>query len=669
MTGIAERTATPLSGERRDAFRPDLQGLRAIAVVLVLLYHAGVPWLGGGYIGVDVFFVLSGFLITSHLTRELAATGRIGLVAFWTRRAKRLLPAALVVVLLTVLATVLLEPPLRLAGVLRDAAAAVVYLPNLLFAVQQTDYLAETVPSPLLHYWSLGVEEQFYLLWPLLLIGLSAIMPRRLWAGIAAVAVLSFTACLLLQQWWQPIAFFSLPTRAWELAAGGLVAVTLPRLARLAPAVRAGAAWAGLALIVACALLFTPQTAYPGPATALPVLGAAAMVAFGATASGPARLLSPRPVQWLGLISYSVYLVHWPLIVIAADRVGLDRELPLAVGLLLAALSIPLGWLLYRWVETPMRRLPAPSGRVMALTVGGSVAIAALLLGGGAVASAVPISSGRVAESAPLGRLPGGTAYVPSNMTPTLSDAAADTGSLYTDGCQQNKTDAELIVCSFGDPDSDTTVVLFGDSHAGRWFPALEEVADQAGVRLQTMTKSGCRSEDVDVAWQTPTNPSCAAWRGAALAALSAGPPDLILLANHLGPETDTTTVVGEAEWAQGFASSRGRLPAASTVVSVADSPHFPSSPVLCLAANVDDANACAVDRGAAFNEAVVAARAASGPYVDLSDWFCNAKSCPAVIGSTLAFSDEHHMTATFSRELAPALGAALKPYLTADQR
>jgi len=250
--------SVPTAAIARATRRRDIQGLRAVAVLAVLLFHAGVAGVTGGFIGVDVFFVLSGFLISGALWRELAATGRVRLAAFWARRARRLLPSAALVGITTVVASALLLSPLRGRSVVRDALAAALYALNYRLAAQGTDYLSlDAAPSPLQHYWSLGVEEQFYLGWPLLLL-VAALAGRRrrsarapvlaaVVAVVGVVAVASFAVSLHLTDASQPFAFFSLPSRAWEFAVGAAVALAAGRLRGLRPGVAAVLGWCGLA--------------------------------------------------------------------------------------------------------------------------------------------------------------------------------------------------------------------------------------------------------------------------------------------------------------------------------------------------------------------------------------------------------------------------------------
>src|SRR5215207_8385412 len=299
-------------------FRADVEGLRAAAVVAVVAYHAGLGGVGGGFVGVDVFYVLSGFLITGLLWEELDGTGRLRLGAFYARRARRLLPAAALVLVVTLVASAVWLSPLQVPVVARDAAAAALYVANYRFAAQRTDYLADASPSPLQHYWSLGVEEQFYLLWPLLLlvVFLAARRGRRSATRAAGAAVS------------QPWAFFSLPTRAWELAAGGLVALAASRLARLPGLAAATLGWLGLEAILWSITRFGPSTPFPGAAALFPVAGTAAVLAAGCAAPrlGPDLVLRRWPLQLGGRLSYAWYLWHWPLLVLAPAVVGHPPE-------------------------------------------------------------------------------------------------------------------------------------------------------------------------------------------------------------------------------------------------------------------------------------------------------------------------------------------------------
>jgi peptidoglycan/LPS O-acetylase OafA/YrhL len=361
----------------------------------VLVFHAGLPGTGGGFVGVDVFFVLSGFLITGLLLRERESTGQTDLRAFYARRARRILPAAAVVLVGTLGLSWVVLAPLDLPRVAADAVAVALSAGNIRFAAEATDYFAaELAPSPLLHYWSLGVEEQFYLCWPALLILVARGRRPRLAAGVAMVAVIavSYAACLYLTDVAAPWAFYSLPTRAWQLALGGLLAVPGAGLARLPGSLATPIGWLGLLAVLAALVLIDPTTPYPGLAALLPTLGAGALILAGTRRWAPGRLLAMAPMRFLGRISYSLYLVHWPFLVLPAASLAIGEQLPLELRVVLALDSIAAAWAVHRLVERPFHR-----SRVLAIRPGRTLALA-----GAAMAATVVISAGVGATAARL---------------------------------------------------------------------------------------------------------------------------------------------------------------------------------------------------------------------------------------------------------------------------
>ena len=510
----------------RERFRADVEGLRAVAILAVVLYHAGLGATGGGYVGVDVFYVLSGFLITGLLWDELRQTGGLSFASFYARRARRLLPAALLVVVVTVIASGLWLSPLWAQVVTRDAIASTLYVANYRFAALRTDYLAaDAPPSPLQHYWSLGVEEQFYLVWPLLLVMASlawrragGASPAPAVATVVVVGAASFALSLRLTEVSQPWAFFSLPTRAWELAVGGLVALSARRLARLPGPAAVTLGWLGMGAIGWSVVRLGGSTPFPGTAALLPVGGTAAVVAAGCSAArfGPAMLLARRPLQLGGKLSYSWYLWHWPLLVLAPAVVG--HALGLVPKLALGAFSALLALATLKLVEDPVRfspRLRARPGRSLAA---GATLTAVATVASIAAANSLPAPRGHGAAATPgripiaasrISRVPEGTAAsavtrlqaaaapveravagavaeraVPSNLNPSLERAHHDQARPFLDGCDDGWRDTRVVPCAYGDRRSTTTVVLFGDSHAPQWFPAFERVAAARHWRL-----------------------------------------------------------------------------------------------------------------------------------------------------------------------------------------
>ncbi len=365
-------------GDRR--FRPDVQGLRAVAILLVVLYHASVPGVRGGYVGVDVFFVISGFVITGVLLRERASTGSTSILAFYGRRARRIIPAATLVILVTVTATYRFVGSVTGRTTAVDGQWASLFLSNVHFAASATNYLAsQAPPSPLQNFWSLAVEEQFYIVYPTIFVILAGMFTRRslqvrLGIVLGATIVASYALSIALTPTDPSWAFFSPFTRAWELALGGLIAVSSSGLRRVTPSVAAVTSWLGLAGILVAACALTSSTVYPGWLVAIPVIGAGLIIAGGTARPrwGAEALLAQRPLQWLGLVSYSLYLWHWPILIIAAERRGVS-SLPVGDNLVLLVVALAAAIGTYWIVENPIRHSPVLRARRWASVVMGCV--------------------------------------------------------------------------------------------------------------------------------------------------------------------------------------------------------------------------------------------------------------------------------------------------------
>ena len=674
-------TAAPApstTAPRRSGFRPDIQGLRAIAVLLVVLFHSGVETLSGGYVGVDVFFVISGFLITTHLLESLEREGRIRFGAFYAKRARRILPASLLVAGLTVVAAWIWMSPLLLESVVKDAIATALYVPNYRFALEDTDYLAEATPSVFQHYWSLGIEEQFYLFWPAVLalvFWLCRRSERRVILAVAVLTAASFLACVLLMDVSQPWTFFSLPTRAWELGVGGLVAMLLRSGAAWLHSPRTGLlAWAGLAALLVIALVYDEGTPFPGWTAALPVLATAAMIIGGAA---PGRLhanrvLSVAPMQFVGAISYSLYLVHWPLQVIPQAAAFSDEPLPLTTRLALGAAAVPLAWLLYRCVERPViswtRLREARLRWTGMLAAAASAALIATAGGVQVAATQQSLATGQTVASEEAGENPQGTEVVPANLTPSLDEAEDDNPVVYESDCHRSQSDSDPSGCQVGENPDAPLVFLFGDSHAASWYPALEELAERGEIRLDSNTKSSCSSLDIALLDEDVPYTSCEQWRDGVLERIDAEQPDLVILANYHYLETpvsDTSTDLA-TQWQEGLSSTLSRIDGPEVAV-MKDVPDQQRTPRLCLSQHVEDARRCAVPLEDAFVEELVRAEDAAiegtGAHrVDLTDRLCNEENCPVIIGNTLVYRDGHHLTETFSRDLTEPLWEQLEP-------
>ncbi|MFY0406572.1 acyltransferase family protein [Solicola sp. PLA-1-18] len=666
-------------------FRPDIEGLRAIAVLAVVVYHAGLG-LPGGYVGVDVFFVISGFLITRQLTRSVGERGFRAIPTFYAHRVRRLLPAAVAVVLATVAAARVWAPPLQVRGIAMDGLFTTFYGLNYRLAVQGTDYQHLGVDaSPLQHFWSLAVEEQFYVVWPLT-IALVVVLGRRLAPGllvavtVAAVAVSSWFSVTVTQTS-APWAYFSLHTRAWELGLGELVALTAGLWATLPRRLAGLLAWVGLAAVVASAVLYTDATPFPGHAAWLPVGGAALVVAAGCGGRvGAERVLGEPLMQCLGRISYSWYLWHWPMLVLAPHVVGhdlsvLERGVVVWTSLVVALLSFFL-------VEEPARRAVMPDVRWAGFAVGMAAAVTAVVV---LVVAVLPVAlTGRGADSrlTALGGSDTGTSALttalaagldtreaPANLTPRPDVAAQSLPPTSRNGCHAGFTSTERPACEYGDTTSARTVVLFGDSHAEQWLPALDVLGRQNGFKVVSWTKSACPVADLTVRDPALNRDytECDTWRAETVAAIAAMQPRRVVVSQS---ENVASSSVSPKAFAAATVRTLDALRERSgaRVEYVQDIPIPGSDLPGCVAANLDDVRACSFDRDDAYayparHAALLdAVPAAVESAADPADWFCTDDACPAVVGNVLVFRNDSHMTVPYSRWLAPQLQGLVPP-------
>lgn len=688
----------PRSAPAGHRFRGDIEGTRALAVLLVMIGHAGVGALFGGFVGVDVFFVISGYLITGLLVAELERTGRISLRGFYARRAKRLLPAAAIVLAASLVLTCTVMPTTRWRGVGWDVIASGLYAMNWRLADQAVDYLsADAPPSILQHFWSLAVEEQFYLIWPILLIAVAWLVSRRggmrrmrplYLAGLGLVGLPSLAWSIHLTATDPARAYFVTTTRLWELALGAAVAILSGRLARLNRTVGAVLAWAGLGTVVAAAFLIDQSTAFPGYAALLPTLGTAAIIAGGLTAGrrGPELVLGLRPVRAIGAISYSLYLWHWPLLIAADAAFG---PLTTTQNLAIVALSMVPAALTYRFVENPIRSSPRLSARpTHALQLGLACTVVPLAAALAFQYAVLPGAAPRVLAAGP------GAAVLPSSaagtsvgapvdavgaVTPDPLLADQDLGPAYekSKDCISEGGDTKIHTCEFGAAQGTFTVALVGDSHAAHWLPAVEAVARDRGWRLITYIKSACPLMDAEVLYKGVPFGACRTWNDKVKTALT-GPqrPDLTIVSQsarytvvrdgHALPHTSTE---GLQATEQAMRESWGGLAAAGLNVAVLrDVPRPDIDMPECVAKYWDHLTRCAYPREPANWSSAMQQRAADSlpdvALIDVNDAICPTASCPAVIGNVLIFRDSNHLTATYARSLAPRLDAALGGFL-----
>ena len=649
------------------SFRPDIEGLRGIAVLLVVAFHAHVwPW-RGGFLGVDIFFVLSGYLITALLLQELETSGTLSLVGFYARRARRLLPAAAVVVVFVVLAGIFLLSPIEQIRYSKTALATTMYVSNLWFIRQSSDYFAaDTANNPLLHTWSLAVEEQFYFLWPVLVWVAFRLSRSRsgLCKILGGMSVLSLVASIWLTRTNQPWAFFGSPPRAWEFGIGG-IACMVPVALFTNKYGKSIASWASLLVVLGAAMWFRPGEAFPGSRALIPALATALLLIVGAAeiSAGAGRMLAHPILQWFGRLSYSWYLWHWPLLIYAAvifPRISIyGRLLAVTVALLAAFLT-------QHAIENPVRFNRGLMSRpVLCLGLAGVLMV---------VSMSISLGSYRLSKNREL--VPG------QRMLQAVVD---EFSPLSNSGCIANFGETRAHPCVFGDKQSDTTVALFGDSHAAHWFPAFEKIAQERKWKLVTFLKFACPTADVPV-----FNPrlgrvetECAEWRADALTQITALHPNLIVVGNSSSyvntpsrPEGYGTS--SAAEWEEGTRRTLAVFDRAGLRTVVFHDVPLPRMDVpICLSRAMAhrwyQENWCTSPRTDALDpdvlraeqEAVTGLRAVS--VVDFSDVFCDASTCRVEVQGEPIYRDQDHMHAAFSRSLAPMLSSKLSGLVHPD--
>ena len=691
-------------GLSKQEFRPDIQGMRALAVAMVVVYHLWPSALPGGFAGVDVFFVISGFLITGHLRREYAKTGTVRLADFWGRRAKRLMPAAALVLTVTWVASRFVLAPTRLAGTASEVLSSALYFQNWRLSWNAVNYLnATAAPSPVQHFWSISVEEQFYLGWPLLFLlaalagltvrrarfkatgqdtlaaaELTQARRRRAQAAVlvlaGAIVVASFCYSVYDTNADPAAAYFVTTTRIWELGVGGLLAL-LPAKASQRIGKLGVLGWAGLGLMIASLVTLRGSDPYPGDLALLPTMGAAAAILGGSADArfGTSRLTSVRPLVWIGGISYSLYLWHWPIIVLWTTHAG---KPPGAVsGPAIIALSVLLSWGTKVWVEDKVRTARILSGHSwrslsMVLAAAVPVTLAAVFI----VAEPGPWNGqlgpdypGAAALASKLTKQPPRVAEVPPPSQITLP-------AYWVQGCLLGLEVATPKACTYGDTTHPgATIALVGDSIAGNWFTPLQKIATEHHWKLVTELHSLCPFTATPIvdASTSQVNSGCHAW-GAAVQRdlLTKIKPDVVVTSDLPGMWTADQPAGATAakEIGAGMAQYWKQLQAHGiSVVAIKEAPIPDADLDGCVSQNPDDPESCKVSAARALKpdddmptEYAAHALGSAVPLIDLNSLICEQDSCPAVVGNVLVYQDSHHLTSQYSLTLAPYLDERL---------
>jgi peptidoglycan/LPS O-acetylase OafA/YrhL len=695
------RSGTPAHAR---GYRADLQGLRALAVLLVALNHAGVGFLRGGYVGVDVFFVLSGFLITGLLLQGAARTGHVSFRNFYARRVRRILPAAALTLATTTIVANELLNYVRAKEVAWDSFWASLFAANIRFAHEGANYFAQgQPPSPDQHYWSLAVEEQFYLVWPALLaitlFGVILLRRRRtgavrggdissearlrLLAVIAVLGAASLAWSIHDTNTLPAAAYFSTRARGWELALGALLAVAAPTLERIPGSLRVAMGWIGIVGIAVAAVEFSAATPFPGYEALLPTLATALVIAsgMGRRAKGPSteKVLAVSPLRYVGDRSYTFYLWHWPALIIAMLYVG--HQLGVGMNMLILLGAFLLSIVTYGLFENPIRRarwnlrssallVPVSVATVMLVTVLTLSSVDAKIARAER-ASASVAKSGHAIFSTPAQRLGSHPlksvvkavraakrgAKLPSPLTPALSDLDKEAYQ-FPSGCVPTSTQTSSPLCKLGDASASKTMVVFGDSHAQMYMPTVLAMAQHDGWSVTPLVKSGCFPS----AWlgkgypgtSSVTLAQCHAWFQWAKGQAKTLHPNVVLMAGCCGGASGSTLKATKVGYSAVAAAVKGSTEA---TILVADDDGVKKQPVDCLLAAHATMKTCTTTwnstRFASNNALAKLARSKKFDYLDTRGWYCDRFKCPFVVGHTVVYRDTGHLTQTYAKQVA----------------
>jgi len=665
--------AKPSPAAKEPALRTEIEGLRAIAAILVAVFHV---WVGRVSGGVDVFFVVSSFLITTTLLGQLERTGQIQFARFWARLLKRLLPGSMLVLLTVILASLFLMPKSHWKDTIAQTGAAMLYLENWLLAFQSVDYLAQhSAVSPLQHYWALSVQGQMYVLWPLLFAGAGLLakrgkLPLRLvvYGLLAVVFTASLAYSIYLTRHNQPFAYFNTFTRMWEFSIGTLLALVLPHL-RLSLPVRIVAGWVGVAAIVSCGFLLQVSRVFPGYAALWPTLAATLVITAGSTKSpfGVDRWLGSRALVYLGSISYCIYLWHFPLLIFVRAMTD-PGQISVLTGAAIIVSSIGLAALTTRFVERPIR-----TSNIGQVRVAHGFALGA--------ACVAPVAIGLAAWSAlyvhvrhtqprhldlPNSNYPGAYAREPAMQRRGLPVADVFPGPLAVDydremldgpNCDPAPEDPTPRNCVLTGSTGMFTLAVVGGSHSAQWLPALTDLARRSGWQLVVFTKSNCpfflheSVSDNEVS-------SCRRWNENVLQRLIELRPDAVFTTSTRHEETEFVP--------EGYINAWRALEARNIrVLALRDNPDFEFDASACVELHGASSPQCTLSRSQLLAATSPVELLRNPPknvrFLDLTEYFCDRSSCPPVIGNVLVYRHRNHITASYVRTLEPMLMRELR--------
>lgn len=645
-------------------FRPELEGVRAVAAFLVAVYHI---WVGSVSGGVDVFFIVSGYLITTSLLSKMEKEGRIHLIDYWLGLARRLFPIAFTVLLFTVGLSILLMPQVQWKQIITEVFTSAVYVQNWQLATSAVDYLAQNnQASPLQHFWALSLQGQFYLTWPFVILFsfllANKVLKTPVRKTLLAVLITLFTLSIAYSVYKtavnQPWAYFDTLARVWEFSLGGILALVIPYLT-CKKSVNMVIGWAGLGVICFTGILLPVSSVFPGYAALLPTTGVMLIIVAAENPArfGVDRLLGSRLFMFFGGISYGFYLWHWPLLVFYFSYFDVDT-VSLVGGLTIIVSGFVLSYLSVKFLEAPVRKISIKHSKKKL-----SVALLSLLLPLVFVNTAWALYiTGQNQEDYNLNDYPGARA-ISDNMNPapnkkpvpTALNVKEDLPAFYDrPECFSNIEGDKVTSCSLGETKNPAyTIALVGGSHSGHWYPALEELSKKMKLQIDIYNKDACRFSNDDFAGLL--NESCMKWNEKVLDMLKANPPDFVFTTANVGKENKVP---------EGYIRQWEKLEGITDVFAVRDNPAMEGDPPQCVEEK-DSVEECSMPRNQVLSEVVPWENTEGIPenvsFADLSEYFCQDEACPPVVGNVLVYRDYHHISTMYSRTLAGAVGEELR--------